>query len=108
MCRICQKISYRSTLKIYFILYRELDQLMKHMTLLCLTFSKDCIQIFLYVGKVLSQKYFTQEFHDALFLCDAQSPLSSSHCDGCGEQFSVHHGLASSHDGLACLPCLSQ
>jgi len=51
----------------------------------------------LYHGTELS----AQELCDALYLCYAQtSPDLPPHCDGCGQQFSVHNGLACTLGGL--------
>jgi hypothetical protein len=46
-----------------------------------------------------------QEFRDALLLCyAARSPRDpSSHCDGCGAAFSVHHALECKIGGLIIL-----
>jgi hypothetical protein len=41
-----------------------------------------------------------QEYQDALLLCYARSPADlQSHCDGCGQKFSVRHALGCKKQG---------
>lgn len=52
-------------------------------------------------SKVNSMELSTQEFRDSLLLHYARSPGDlPSHCDGCGQKFSVRHALECKKGGL--------